>query len=242
MLPDTSDVEKVLFDENGVAEGLPTDRSRLKIIVDMSSVSPTKTRDFVSRITELGHSYADAPVSGGEIGAQNATLTIMVGATEAVFKKIKPILALMGQTVTRIGGPCAGQICKIANQIVVALTLEAVGEALVFASKAGADPEKVRQALMGGFAASRILDVHGERMIKHDFTPGFRIDLQIKDLSIALASASELGVSLPGTALTQSLFNACVAQGDARMDNSAIVRILEKMAEHDLTKPCAPLN
>jgi 2-hydroxy-3-oxopropionate reductase len=242
MLPDTSDVEKVLFDENGVAEGLPTDRSRLKIIVDMSSISPTKTRDFVSRITELGHSYADAPVSGGEIGAQNATLTIMVGATEAVFKKIKPILALMGQTVTRIGGPCAGQICKIANQIVVALTLEAVGEALVFASKAGADPEKVRQALMGGFAASRILDVHGERMIKHDFTPGFRIDLQIKDLSIALASASELGVSLPGTALTQSLFNACVAQGDARMDNSAIVRILEKMAEHDLTKPCAPLN
>jgi 2-hydroxy-3-oxopropionate reductase len=242
MLPDTSDVEKVLFDENGVAKGLSTDQSRPKVIVDMSSISPTKTRDFVSRITKLGHSYADAPVSGGEIGAQNATLTIMVGATEAVFKKIKPILALMGQTVTRIGDPCAGQVCKVANQIVVALTLEAVGEALVFASKAGTDPEKVRKALMGGFAASRILDVHGERMIKHIFTPGFRIDLQIKDLNIALASASELGVSLPGTALTQSHFKACVAQGDALMDNSAIVRILEKMAEHDLTKPCTPLN
>ncbi len=242
MLPDTSDVEKVLFAENGVVQGLPTDQSRSKIIIDMSSISPIKTQDFVRRITELGHDYADAPVSGGEIGAQNATLTIMVGATETVFEKIEPILALMGQTVTRIGNPGTGQICKVANQIVVALTLEAVAEALVFASKAGADPEKVRQALLGGFAASRILEVHGERMIKHTFTPGFRTDLQVKDLSIALACAAELGVSLPNTALTQTLYHACIAQGDARLDNSAIVRILEKMARHDVTLPTHASN
>lgn len=235
MLPKTEDVERVLFGENGVVEGLPADQSCPKIIVDMSSISPTRTRDFATRITEIGHSYADAPVSGGEIGAQNASLTFMVGATETTFDRIEPILALMGQKIARIGEPGTGQICKVANQIVVALTLEAVGEALVFASKAGANPEKIRDALLGGFAASRILEVHGERMIKRTFMPGFRIDLQVKDLNIALMSASELGVSLPGTALTQSLYNACMAHGDASMDNSAIVRILEKMAAHDLT-------
>ncbi len=234
MLPDTSDVEKVLFSENGVVQSLSTSHSPPKIVIDMSSISPTRTREFVAHITGLGHDYVDAPVSGGEIGAQNATLTIMVGATAAVFTKIEPILALMGQTITRIGGPGTGQICKVANQIVVSLTLEAVAEALVFASRAGADPGKVRQALMGGFAASRILEVHGERMVKHAFTPGFRINLQIKDLSIALGCATELGVSLPGTALAQSLFNACVAQGDGQLDNAAIVRILEKMAGHEI--------
>ncbi|HRQ04952.1 MAG TPA: 2-hydroxy-3-oxopropionate reductase [Nitrosomonas halophila] len=241
MLPDTAHVETVLFAKSGIVEGLLADRSRPRIIVDMSSISPIQTWTFAERLLELGHHYADAPVSGGEIGAQNATLTIMVGATEAIFETIKPALAVMGQTITRTGDPGAGQICKVANQIVVALTLEAVAEALVFASKAGADPEKVRQALLGGFAASRILEVHGERMIKHAFDPGFRIDLQVKDLGIALASASALGVSLPGTALAQSLYNACMAQGDARLDNSAIVRILEKLAEHDLTQP-TPCN
>ncbi len=239
MLPDTSDVEKVLFAENGVMSGLSTDSARSKIIIDMSTISPIRTRDFVRRINQSGHDYADAPVSGGDIGARNATLTIMVGATEPVFARIEPILALMGKTVTRIGEPGTGQICKAANQIISALTLEAVAEALVFASKAGADPNKVRQALLGGFAASRILEVHGERMLKHAFTPGFRVDLHMKDLGIALDCATELGVSLPGTALTQSLYNACVAQEDTMLDSSVIVRILEKLAGHTINPSTA---
>lgn len=240
MLPDTPDVEKVLFAENGVVQGLPADPARSKIIIDMSTISPIKTRDFVRKINRFGHDYADAPVSGGDIGARNATLTIMVGATEPVFAAIDPILALMGKTITRIGEPGTGQICKAANQIIAALTLEAVAEALVFASRAGADPNKVRQALLGGFAASRILEVHGERMLKHAFTPGFRVDLHMKDLGIALDCATELGVSLPGTALTQSLYNACIAQGDAQQDSSAIVRILEKLAGHTINPSTTP--
>ncbi|SEJ18781.1 2-hydroxy-3-oxopropionate reductase [Nitrosomonas eutropha] len=239
MLPDTPDVEKVLFAENGVMSGLSTDSARSKIIIDMSTISPIRTRDFVRRINQSGHDYADAPVSGGDIGARNAALTIMIGATEPVFARIKPILALMGKTVTRIGEPGTGQICKAANQIISALTLEAVAEALVFASKAGADPNKVRQALLGGFAASRILEVHGERMLKHAFTPGFRVDLHMKDLGIALDCATELGVSLPGTALTQSLYNACVAQEDTMLDSSVIVRILEKLAGHTINPSTA---
>lgn len=236
MLPDTPDVEKVLFAHNGVAEGL----TAKKIIIDMSSISPIETKKFAARINQLGCDYADAPVSGGDVGAQNATLTIMVGASENVFEQIKPILALMGRTITLVGANGAGQICKIANQIVVALTIEAVGEALVFASKAGANPIKIQQALMGGFASSRVLEVHGNRMIKHSFDPGFRIELQQKDLAIALTCASDLGVSLPNTATTQSLYNACVAQGGAKWDNSALVCILEKLANHQMvdSDPC----
>jgi 2-hydroxy-3-oxopropionate reductase len=239
MLPDTSDVEKVLFAHNGVAEGLRKLTAK-KIIIDMSSISPIETKKFAARINQLGCDYADAPVSGGDVGAQNATLTIMVGASENVFEQIEPILALMGQTITLVGDNGAGQICKIANQIVVALTIEAVGEALVFASKAGANPIKIQQALMGGFASSRVLEVHGNRMIKHSFDPGFRIELQQKDLAIALSCASDLGVSLPNTATTQSLYNACIAQGGAKWDNSAIVRILEKLANHQMvdSDPC----
>ncbi|PTR04734.1 2-hydroxy-3-oxopropionate reductase [Nitrosomonas nitrosa] len=239
MLPDTSDVEKVLFAHNGVAEGLGKLTAK-KIIIDMSSISPIETKKIAARINQLGCDYADAPVSGGDVGAQNATLTIMVGASENVFEQIEPILALMGQTITLVGDNGAGQICKIANQIVVALTIEAVGEALVFASKAGANPIKIQQALMGGFASSRVLEVHGNRMIKHSFDPGFRIELQQKDLAIALSCASDLGVSLPNTATTQSLYNACIAQGGAKWDNSAIVRILEKLANHQMvdSDPC----
>lgn len=240
MLPDTADVEDVLFSENGVAVGLAaarsTDAPLRKIIIDMSSISPSRTCDFASYIAELGHDYADAPVSGGQIGAQQGTLTIMVGATQTVFEVIHPILARMGQHITHIGKPGSGQICKMANQIVVASTLAAVAEALVFASKAGASVKNIRQALLGGFAASRILDVHGERMINRNFQPGFRIDLQVKDLDIALACAAELGVSLPNTALTQSLYQACIAQGDQLLDNSAIVRILEKISNHEITQ------
>jgi 2-hydroxy-3-oxopropionate reductase len=236
MLPDTPDVEKVLFGENGVVEGLRSHATQTRMIVDMSSISPVETCKFAARINESGHEYVDAPVSGGDIGAQNATLTIMVGANPEAFEKIKPILELMGKSITRVGENGAGQICKVANQIIVSITIEAVAEALLFASKAGADPDKVRQALLGGFAASRVLEVHGERMINRRFEPGFRIDLHQKDLNIALTSASALGVSLPNTAVVRELFSACLAHGGATWDNSAIVKMLEKLANHEIQK------
>jgi 2-hydroxy-3-oxopropionate reductase len=225
MLPDTPDVEAVLFGSGRVAEGLKAG----KTVVDMSSISPLATKDFAARIKALGCSYLDAPVSGGEVGAKQASLTIMVGGEAAVFERVKPLFELMGKNVTLVGGSGDGQTCKVANQIIVALTIEAVGEALLFASKAGADPSRVRQALMGGFAASRILEVHGERMIARRFDPGFRIALHQKDLSLALAGARALGLSLPHTASCQELFNACAAHGGAGWDHSAMVRALELM-------------
>ena len=230
MVPDTPDVEAVLFGERGVAAGL----SRGKIVVDMSSISPIATKAFAKRIDALGCGYLDAPVSGGEVGAKAATLTIMVGGSEATFAKVKPILELMGKNVTLVGGPGDGQTTKVANQIIVALTIEAVGEALVFAAKAGADPAKVRQALMGGFASSRILEVHGERMVKRTFDPGFRIALHQKDLNLALSAARAMGVSLPNTATAQELFNACGANGGSGWDHSAMVRALEKLANFEI--------
>jgi 2-hydroxy-3-oxopropionate reductase len=228
MVPDTPDVEKALFGTGGVAEGL----SRGKTVIDMSSISPIETKQFAKRINGLGCEYVDAPVSGGEVGAKNAALTIMVGGSQATFDKVKPLFELMGKNITLVGGNGDGQTCKVCNQIIVALNIEAVSEALVFASKAGADPAKVRQALMGGFAASRILEVHGERMIKRTFDPGFRIELHQKDLSLALSGARAMGVSLPNTATAQQLFNSCVASGGAKWDHSAMVRALEKLANH----------
>ncbi len=191
---------KVLFGANGVAEGL----SAGKIVVDMSSISPIETKEFAKRINALGCEYLDAPVSGGEVGAKAASLTIMVGGSEATFAKVKPLFELMGKNITLVGGNGDGQTCKVANQIIVALTIEAVGEALLFASKAGADAGRVRQALMGGFASSRILEVHGERMVKRTFNPGFRIELHQKDLNLALTAARKMGVSLPNTATARS--------------------------------------
>jgi len=232
MVPDTPDVEKVLFGANGVAEGL----AKGKIVVDMSSISPIETKKFAKRINEAGCEYVDAPVSGGEVGAKNAALTIMAGGSQAVFDKVKPVFELMGKNITLVGGNGDGQTCKVCNQIIVALNIEAVGEALLFAAKAGADPAKVRQALMGGFAASRILEVHGERMIKRTFNPGFRIELHQKDLSLALSGARAMGVSLPNTATAQELFNACAAAGGGAWDHSAMVRALEKLANHDIAK------
>jgi 2-hydroxy-3-oxopropionate reductase len=232
MLPDTPDVEKVLFGANGVAEGL----SKGKIVVDMSSISPIETKAFARRINELGCDYVDAPVSGGEVGAKNAALTIMVGAPDAAFEKVKPLFELMGKNITLVGGNGDGQTTKVANQIIVALNIEAVGEALLFASKAGADPAKVRQALMGGFAASRILEVHGERMIKRTFDPGFRIELHQKDLSLALAGARAMGMSLPNTATALELVNSGAANGGAKWDHSALVKALERMANHEVAK------
>jgi 2-hydroxy-3-oxopropionate reductase len=230
MLPDTPDVEKVLFGENGVVQGL----SQRKIVVDMSSISPIETREFAVSINHLGCFYVDAPVSGGDMGAKKATLTIMVGTQEKVFEKVKPILELMGKRITLVGDNGAGQICKIANQIIVALTIEAVGEALLLASKAGVNPNNVRQALIGGFASSRVLEVHGERMIKREFNPGFRVELHQKDLNIALSNAHALGINLPNTAATQKLFNACITQGDANLDSSVMIRALEKLANHEI--------
>ena len=230
MVPDTPDVEQVLFGPDGVAAGL----TRGKVVVDMSSISPIETKKFAARINELGCDYLDAPVSGGQVGAQNAALTIMVGGPPAVFERVKPLFELMGKNITLIGDNGDGQTCKVANQIIVALTIEAVAEALVFASKAGADPAKVRQALMGGFASSRILEVHGERMIKRTFDPGFRIELHQKDLNLVLSGARALGVSLPNTATAQELFNSCAADGGAKWDHSAMVKALEKLANHTI--------
>ena len=231
MVPDTPDVAAVLFGENGVAAGL----GEGKIVVDMSSISPLETKRFAARINERGARYLDAPVSGGEVGAKGATLTIMVGGPQDTFDKVKPLFELMGKNITLVGDNGAGQTCKVANQIIVAATIEAVGEALVFASKAGADPAKVRQALMGGFASSRILEVHGERILKRNFNPGFRVELHMKDLNLALAGGRELGIPLPATANCQQLFAACVAAGGAAWDHSGMVRALEDMAKHPVT-------
>ena len=230
MVPDTPDVEKVLFGDHGIAKGI----SKGKVVVDMSSISPITTKEFAQKINALGAEYLDAPVSGGEVGAKNAALTIMVGGSEATFNRVKPLFELMGKNITLVGGNGDGQTAKVANQIIVALNIEAVSEALLFAAKAGADPAKVRQALMGGFAASRILEVHGERMINRTFNPGFRIELHQKDLNLALQSARAMGVSLPNTATAQELFNACAAHGGKAWDHSAMVRALEKMANFEI--------
>jgi 2-hydroxy-3-oxopropionate reductase len=230
MVPDTPHVASALFDADGIAAGL----SPGKIVVDMSSISPVETREFANKINALGCQYLDAPVSGGEVGARAASLTIMVGGPESAFSKLKPLFELMGKNITLVGGNGDGQTCKIANQIIVALTIEAVGEALLFASKMGADPGRVRQALMGGFASSRILEVHGERMIKRTFDPGFRIELHQKDLNLALSAARQIGLSLPNTATVQELFNACTARGGKAWDHSAMVRALELLANHEI--------
>jgi len=227
MLPDTPDVERVLFGPHGVAEGLTAG----KLLIDMSSISPIATKGFAARINGLGCDYLDAPVSGGEVGAKAATLTIMVGGPEMAFARAKPLFETMGRNITLVGAENgAGQTCKVANQIIVALTIQAVGEALTFARKAGADPAKVRQALMGGFASSRILEVHGERMIERKFTPGFRIRLHQKDLALALNAAKEMGMALPNTAIAQQMFSSVAAQGGADQDHSALVRAIELMA------------
>jgi 2-hydroxy-3-oxopropionate reductase len=201
----------------------------------MSSSSPIATKAFAQKINALGADYIDAPVSGGEVGAKAASLTIMCGGDEGVFGRVRPLLEKMGKNVTLVGSAGDGQVCKVANQIIVALNIAAVGEALLFASKAGADPAKVRQALMGGFASSRILEVHGERMIKRTFAPGFRISLHQKDLNLALQSARALGVALPQTAGAAQLMNACAALGHGQQDHSALVRALEALAQHTVT-------
>jgi 2-hydroxy-3-oxopropionate reductase len=232
MVPDTPHVEAVLFDADGVAAGLSTG----KIVIDMSSISPMATKEFAKKINKLGCEYLDAPVSGGEVGARAASLTIMVGGSEEAFGTAKPLFELMGKNITLVGGNGDGQTTKVANQIIVALNIQAVSEALLFASKAGADPAKVRQALMGGFASSRILEVHGERMVKRTFAPGFRIELHQKDLNLALQGAKALGVSLPNTATVQELMNSCAAHGGSGLDHSALCQAIERMSNHQIAK------
>jgi len=226
MLPDTPDVEAVLFGQDGVASGL----SAGKLVIDMSSISPVATKDFAKRVAATGASYMDAPVSGGEVGAKSASLTIMVGGSEKDFERAKPLFEVMGKSVTLVGGVGDGQTAKVANQIIVGLTIEAVSEALLFAEKAGADPAKVRAALMGGFASSRILEVHGERMIKGTFDPGFRIRLHRKDMTLAVDGAKALDIALPNSAATQQLMNAAVARGDGDLDHSGLIRTLKALA------------
>jgi 2-hydroxy-3-oxopropionate reductase len=230
MVPDTPQVEAALFGPDGLAEGLSPD----KLVIDMSSISPLATKGFAQKLTDKGVSYLDAPVSGGEVGAKSATLSIMVGGTDAAFERARPLFELLGKSITHVGANGAGQTAKVANQIIVALNIAAVGEALIFASRAGADPAKVREALLGGFASSRVLEVHGQRMLERTFAPGFRIGLHRKDLNLALASGNELGLPLPQTAFCQQLLNAADAAGEAELDHSAIVRSLERLAGHEI--------
>lgn len=230
MVPDTPDVGKVLFGEDGVAEGL----SAGKTVIDMSSISPVETKQYAEKVQAAGCDYVDAPVSGGDVGAKNATLSIMCGARPEVFERVKPVLQIMGKNITRVGGIGDGQTCKVANQIVVALTINAVAEGLLFAARAGADPAKVREALLGGLATSRILEILGERMIKRTFDPGFRIVLHQKDLNLALTAARQLGLALPATGTAQQLFSACVANGGGAWDHSGMVRALEKLSNFEI--------
>ena len=230
MVPDTPDVENVLFGENGVEDGL----RQGQVVVDMSSISPIGTKAFAKRLGTLGVEMLDAPVSGGQVGAEEATLSIMVGGRPEVFEQVRPYFEIMGQNIVHIGDNGDGQTCKVANQMVVALTIEAVGEALLFASKAGADIKKVRSALLGGFAQSRILELHGERIIKRNFNPGFRIKLHQKDLNLALQAARDIQLSLPNTSTAQELFNAVSAQNGTDLDHSAMVLGLEALANYKI--------
>jgi 2-hydroxy-3-oxopropionate reductase len=231
MVPDTPDVEAVIFGKEGLIEGIRPGAT----VVDMSSISPTATKEFAKKLKAVNVTMLDAPVSGGQVGAQAASLSIMVGGEEAVFEQIKPYLQIMGKNIILIGSHGAGQTCKVANQIAVAITLEAISEALLFAAKAGADPNKVREALLGGLAQSKLLDTHGDRMIKRNFKPGFRIRLHQKDLNLALQGGRELGIALPGTALAAQLFNAVACNGGQDFDHSAIVQALEILANQNIT-------
>jgi len=232
MVPDTPQVEDVLFRDQGIAAGVGPG----KVVIDMSSISPSATKQFAEKIKASGAEYLDAPVSGGEVGAKAGSLSIMVGGSEAAFERALPLFQAMGKNITRVGENGDGQTAKVANQIIVALNIQAVGEALLFAAKNGADPAKVREALMGGFASSKILEVHGERMIKGTFDPGFRISLHQKDLNLALAGARELGLNLPNTANAQQVFSTCAAIGGSGWDHSALIKGLEHMANFSIRK------
>ena len=222
---DTPDVEQVILGEQGLVHGV----RKGAVIVDMSTISPVATRAMAAEIARRGAEMLDAPVSGGEVGAVNATLSIMVGGKAAVFERVKPYFECMGKNIVLVGDNGAGQVAKACNQIVVAVTIEAVGEALSFARSNGVDAGKVREALMGGFAGSKILEVHGKRMLDNDFRPGFKTKLHQKDLKIVIDAAHQLGLALPATALVAQHMNALMGAGDGELDSSALVKVLERM-------------
>lgn len=224
MVPDTPDVETVLFGYDCVADGARPG----SVVIDMSTISPTATQAFAHKLEARGIEMLDAPVSGGEIGAVNATLSIMVGGKPEVFERAKPVLEAMGRNIVLVGDHGAGQVAKACNQIVVAVTIEGVAEALTFARRSGVDPARVRDALMGGFAGSRILEVHGQRMLDNDYTPGFKTKLHQKDINIAMQTAKELGLALPGAALVMQHLNALMGTGDGELDSSAMMKIVER--------------
>lgn len=232
MVSDTPDVEQVILGERGIVHGA----RKGSVVVDMSTVSPDHTRIMAGILGEKGVEMLDAPVSGGEIGAINATLSIMVGGKPEVFTRVKSLFEAMGKNIVHVGPNGAGQVAKACNQIVVALTIEAVAEALTFARRQDVDAAKVREALMGGFAASKILEVHGKRMLDRDYKPGFKTRLHQKDLRIVLDSAHALGLGLPGTALVAQQLNALMGAGDGELDSSAIVRALERLNGSDLNQ------
>ena len=226
MVSDTHDVKQVLFAEGGVAAGAQPG----SVVVDMSTISPTATQRYAERLAERGVAMLDAPVSGGDVGAINATLSIMVGGKPDVFERVKPLFEALGKNIVLVGDHGAGQVAKACNQIVVAVTIEAVAEALTFARKSGVDPAKVRDALMGGFAASRILEVHGKRMLENNYQPGFKTKLHQKDMNIVMQTAKELGLALPAAALVMQHLNALMGTGDAELDSAAVMKVVERMS------------
>lgn len=227
IVSDTPDVESVIFGENGIAKGARSG----SVIVDMSTISPTATKVFAERLAKQGVEMLDAPVSGGEGGAINGTLSIMVGGKVKVFERVKPLFECMGKNIVHIGDNGAGQVAKSCNQIVVAVTIEAVAEALTFARKNGADAAKVREALMGGFAGSKIMEVHGKRMLDNDFKPGFKVGLHQKDMRIVMETAHQLGVALPAAALVTQHLNALMGTGDTDLDSAAVMKVVKRMSE-----------
>lgn len=226
MVSDTHDVKQVLFAEGGVAEGAQPG----SVVVDMSTISPTATQRYAERLAQRGVAMLDAPVSGGDVGAINATLSIMVGGKPDVFERVKPLFEALGKNIVLVGDHGAGQVAKACNQIVVAVTIEAVAEALTFARQSGVDPSKVRDALMGGFAASRILEVHGKRMLDNNYQPGFKTKLHQKDLNIVMQTAKELGLALPAASLVMQHLNALMGTGDAELDSAAVMKVVERMS------------
>jgi 2-hydroxy-3-oxopropionate reductase len=225
MLPDSPDVEQVVLGPEGVAEGI---RAGM-LFVDMSTIAPGTARKVYGILKAKGVESLDAPVSGGEVGAVGGSLSIMVGGTEAAFQRAKPIFEVMGKNIVLIGEPGAGQVTKACNQIVVGVTIQAVSEALILARKSGVDPAKVREALLGGFAQSRILDLHGQRIIDRSFQPGFRVRLHRKDLAIALQTGREVSLPLMLTSQVAELMNALIARGDGDLDHSGLAHLLEQL-------------
>jgi 2-hydroxy-3-oxopropionate reductase len=228
MLPDSPEVREVVAGENGVLEGIREG----SLLIDMSTISPVATRELAAEVKKHGASMIDAPVSGGDVGARQGTLSIMVGGSEDDFERARPLFEVMGQTITHVGETGAGQTAKAANQIVVALTIEAISEALVLGSKAGAAPEKILEALSGGLAGSKVMEVKREKFLSHDFEPGFRVELHRKDLGIALTAGREYGVPLPVTAIVDQMLEALVAKGSGGKDHSAILAFVEDLAQH----------